>query len=261
MAEKSPVFVGVEIIRASGRLRRSFVYAALDADRDLLALGHGDRNEVLAYLGGQGFAHVAINTPRGPNAGVVNDSAVYQNALPFEKPSHRISARLCEYQLQQQGFKIDPTPARTKSCPRWMQRGFNLYQRLADFGYAPFPNENGTRHSLETQADAVFWRLLDHKHPLPNSLEGRLQRQLILYDQQLPVPDAMDFFLEITRFRLMQGELPDEDIHTFEELNALTAAYIAWLAAHHPEQIELMGDPAEGQIALPVKSSPDIAHF
>ena len=64
MPRKSPVFVGVEIIRSAGRLRQAFVYAALDTDRELLAIGHGDRDEILAYLGGQGSAHVAINAPR-----------------------------------------------------------------------------------------------------------------------------------------------------------------------------------------------------
>jgi len=75
---------------------------------------------------------------------------------------------------------------------------------------------------------------------------------LILSDQQMPVPDAMAFFMEITRYRLVHGDLPDEDIHISEELNALTAALIAWQAAHHPDQVELLGDPNEGQIVLPV---------
>jgi len=62
----------------------------------------------------------------------------------------------------------------------------------------------------------------------------------------------MDFFLEVTRFKLIQGELPDQNIHTIEELNALAAAYIAWQTAHNPDKIDLIGDFNEGQIALPV---------
>ena len=254
MPEKSPVFVGVEIIRSAGRLRRAFVYAALDTDRELLAIGHGDWDEILAYLGGQGSAHVAINAPRQPNTGVVNQARTYQDGLPFTDPIEPLNVRFCEYLLQSEGFKVDSTPDRAKSCPRWVRRGFRLFQRLSEFGYAPYPNENGPRHSLETQADAVFWRLLKGKTPLPPSLEGRLQRQLILYDRQLPVPDAMDFFYEITRYKLLQGDLPDQDIFSIEELNALAAALIAWQAAHHPEDIELLGDAEEGQVALPIRS-------
>lgn len=253
MVEKSPVFVGVEFMRASGRLRRAFVYVAVDEDRKLLAIGHGDRDEILAYLGGQQSAYVAINAPRKPNIGVVNQQTPFQGALPFDKPNEGINARLCEYLLQQQGFNVVSTPGKVRACHRWMRRGFDLYRRLEAFGYRPFPNQEGSLHSLETQAGGVFWRLLNEKHPLPASLEGRLQRQLILQDIQMPVPDAMDFFLEITRFKLIQGELPDQDIHTFEELNALAAAFIAWQAAHHPELLELLGDLDEGQVALPAK--------
>ena len=79
-----------------------------------------------------------------------------------------------------------------------------------------------------------------------------MQRQLILGSIEMPVPDAMDFFLEITRFKLMQGELPDENIHSMEELNALAAAHIAWQSAHHPNKLDLLGDLIEGQIALPI---------
>lgn len=255
MPEKSPVFVGIEILRSAGRLRRAYVYAALDTDRELLAIGHGDRDEILAYLGGQGSAHVAINAPRQPNSGIVNQSRTYQNGLPFEEPIQPLNMRMCEYLLQQKGFEINTTPEKVQSCPRWMRWGFRLFQRLAEFGYAPYPNKEGTRHSLETLGDAIFWRFLDGKTALPASLEGRLQRQLILYDHELPVPDAMDFFLEITRYKLIQGELPDQDIYSFEELNALSAALIAWLAANQPGKIELSGDPEEGQIALPKSTS------
>lgn len=251
MPEKSPVFVGIEVLRSAGRLRRAFVYAALDADREILAIGHGDQDEILAYLGGQGSAHVAINAPRQPNTGAVNSARTYQNGLPFEAPVPSLNTRLCEYLLQQEGYKIESTPDKVKSCPRWVRRGIRLFQRLSEFGYAPYPNEDVPRHSLETRADAIFWRFLNAKQPLPASLEGRIQRQLILHERQLPVPDAMDFFLEITRFKLMQGDLPDQNIYSFEELNALAAALIAWQAAHQPDQIELLGDPEEGQIALP----------
>ncbi len=61
----------------------------------------------------------------------------------------------------------------------------------------------------------------------------------------------MDFFLEVTRYKLIQGDLPDQDILPFDELNALAAAQVAWLAAQHPDHLDLIGDPDEGQIALP----------
>ena len=251
MSEKSPVFVGVDLIRASGRLRRAFVYAALDADRQLLAIGHGDRNEILAYLGGQASASVAINAPQAPNNGAIHHTASYQEELPFTKPDPEVNCRLCEALLLAQRMPIDPTPDDEKACQRWMRLGFDLYRQLEGFGYLPFPNEAAERHRLETNADGIYWRLLGDKSPLPPSLEGRIQRQLILLEQELPVSDAMDFFLEVTRFRLMQGDLPDQNIYSVVELNALAAAHIAWLADHEPHKLERLGDPEEGQIVLP----------
>jgi hypothetical protein len=254
MSEKSPVFVGVEILRASGRLRRAFVYAALDAQQDLIAIGHGDRNEILAYLGGQGKAFAAVNAPRRPNMGAAQTTATHQEALPFNGKQDSANTRVCEIELQNLGFPIQSTPAREKNCSRWMRRGFDLFRRLAAFGYASYTHDTeAERFSLETQADAIFWQLLDKTTPLPDSLEGRLQRQLILYDLELPVPDAMDFFLEITRHKLMQGDLPLENIYTFSELNALAAAYVAWLAAHQPEDILCLGHPDEGWLILPAQ--------
>ena len=63
MSEKSPVYVGIVLLRSAGRQSRAYVYAALDEARELIALGTGDRDEVLAYLGGQAAAHLAIAAP------------------------------------------------------------------------------------------------------------------------------------------------------------------------------------------------------
>jgi hypothetical protein len=230
MSTSNPVFIGVEILHGAGRLRKAYAYAALDADRKLLAIGQGDRDEVLAYLGGQAAAIAAVCAPHSLKTGPVKQA---------------------EEQLLEQGFPLEQTPAKLKGCPHWMRAGFDLFQRLDDFGYAPYPNDEADRQCLETRAGAVFWRLLGGKLPLPPSLEGRLQRQLILADQSLPVPDAMDFFLEITRFKLVQGDLPLENIHTIDELNALAAALVAWLAGCDPGRIDMLGDPASGKIALP----------
>ena len=248
----NPIFAGIDILRASGRLRGTYVYAALDSDRELLALGHGDQDEVLAYFGGQAAAYIAINTPSKPNTGAARQAALQGLGLLTDQPDQTLNLRLCEHSLQALGLKITPTPDTVTACAGWMRKGFSLYQGLEAFGYQTYPQANCPHQLLETQSEAVFWRLLKHIAPLPNSLEGRLQRQLILHSIEMPVPDAMEFFFEITRFKLMQGELPDQDIHTYEELNALAAAHIAWQAGHAPASLELFGDPDEGQIALPV---------
>jgi hypothetical protein len=62
----------------------------------------------------------------------------------------------------------------------------------------------------------------------------------------------MRLFEEITRHRLLQGILPLQDLYTPGELDALVAAYTAWMAALHPDQITMFGQPEEGQLVLPV---------
>ncbi len=250
MSEKSPVYVGIDLLRSAGRQSRAYVYAALDEACELIALGTGDRNEILAYLGGQAAAHTAIAAPRSPNTGCVNDPMAYPEGRT--PPTRKVNARLCEFLLQQEGLAVESTPDKVKQCPGRSQKGFDLYQKLTVFGYTPYPNPESDLLLLETHTEGIFWRWLGGQHPLPDSLEGRIQRQLILFDQKLPVADAMDFFLEVTRYKLIQGDLPDQDILPFDELNALAAAQVAWLAAQYPDRIDLIGDPDEGQIALPI---------
>lgn len=245
------IYAGVELLNTAGRMRRAYVYAVLDDDHALLAIGQGDRSEVLAYLGGQTSACVAINAPRRPYNGKPT-GAVDLLPLPTDSKDQPLAhARPAEVELAEMGFPVNFTPADVADCPRWMRTGFDLYERLTTLGYHPFSTDGSALMTLETHVEAVFWRWLGGECPLLTALEGRLQRQLILYEQRLPIADAMDFFLEITRRKLIQGDLPDQNIHPLEELNALAAAQIAWAAVHHPDSVRLLGDPSEGQIILP----------
>ena len=88
---------------------------------------------------------------------------------------------------------------------------------------------------------------------LKKTLEGRLQRQLLLHSLSIDVPDPMRLFEEITRYKVLQGQLPLEGLYSVEELEALIAAYIAWKAALEPDEITRLGDPKEGEIVLPSK--------
>ncbi len=106
--------------------------------------------------------------------------------------------------------------------------------------------------SLEVNAHAGYCALLGLAPFEKHSLEGRLQRQLVLYEKEIEVTDPLRFFEEVTRHKLLHGILPLDDIYSPVELDAMAAAYTAWLAANHPDQVTLVGDPGEGQIVLPV---------
>ena len=239
-------FIGID---PSGG-RHPFTYAALDEDCQLVALAAGEIEEVLAFLGGQQATRVAVNAPHGPNKGLVRKKLEKQSLTP----GHLRGAdmRLTEYELRERGISVSPTSSRPESCAAWMQIGFDFYRRLEGMAFKAFPSENATHQWLETHPHAAFCALLGQL-PLPKpTLEGRLQRQLVLYEQDMGIKDPMEFFEEITRHRMLKGILPMEFIYNAEELDAMVAAFTAYLAANQPGQVVWVGDKQEGQIALPV---------
>ena len=134
-----------------------------------------------------------------------------------------------------------------------MRTGFSLYKRLADMGFRTYPaGENETQY-LEVYPHASYTVLLKKIPFLKKTLEGRLQRQLLLHSLSLPVPDPMRVFEEITRYKIMQGQLPLDDLFSVEELEALMAAYTAWKASLQPDEITRVGDRKEGEIILPTR--------
>ncbi len=231
--------------------QRPFVYAALDDDLRLLALSEGDFEAAAAFAGGQRSAFVAVNGPRQPNRGLMRASEVRETLSPPPRPGRWENYRVAEYLLYQRGISIPPTPAEQSAAARWKQQAMKLFRTLEAQGYALYPAEEADRQILETYPHAVYTLLLGGKIFPKHTLEGRIQRQLALYERRVEVPDPMRVFEEITRHKLLRGILPLDDLHTPAELDALAAAYLAWLAAHHPAEVFLLGDPSEGQIALP----------
>ena len=61
----------------------------------------------------------------------------------------------------------------------------------------------------------------------------------------------MTFFEEVTRFRILQGALPQDQIYTPPQLSALAAAYLAWQSQRQPESLAYVGIAKEGQVAVP----------
>ncbi|MGB5843463.1 MAG: DUF429 domain-containing protein [Anaerolineales bacterium] len=230
---------------------RPFTYIALDQERSLLAIGKGDMEEVLAFVAGQRSAVVAVCAPRAPNQGFMDRAEVRDRLSPPPRPGRWRDFRVVEYLLRQHNIYMPQTCAQVEDCPRWMQQGFTLFQRLKNLDYRTFPQKDAAHQYLEVYPHASFSVLLEVL-PLPkNTLEGRIQRQLVLYKCDLNIPDPMYIFEEITRHRLLQGLLPTEDLYQVEELDAMVAAYTAWMAGNEPDQISLVGDPVEGQIVLP----------
>lgn len=239
-------FIGIDL---SGG-RHPFTYAALDEDCQLVALASGEVGDVLTFLGNLKSAVAAVNAPPRPNKGLVRRKMELQGLAP----GHLRGAdmRLAEHELREHGILISPTPSRPETCSGWMQSGFDLYSMLIEAGFEPFPTERATHQWLETHPHAAFCALLGQL-PLPKpTLEGRLQRQLVLHANDLGIKDPMGFFEEVTRHWLLKGVLPMGHIYSPEELDALVAALTAYQAVRNPNEVVGVGDREEGQIILPV---------
>jgi hypothetical protein len=105
---------------------------------------------------------------------------------------------------------------------------------------------------IEVQPHAAFTALLDHRPFLKRDLEGRMQRQLVLFLEGLDVPNPMHAVEEITRHHLLTGNLPFEGLYGPDQLDTLMAAFVAFLVGVKPERVSQVGDVDEGLITLPV---------
>jgi len=240
-------FIG--IVPAAGP--RPMIYAILDNELHPRALGETTLDGIAALVGEQQTAIVAVGGPRRPNQGLMKRAEIRETLSPPPRPGRWTECRVAEYQLRQRNIQIARTPNAEARCPQWVRNGFDLYRRLEALGFQDYPTSENSPRVLETSPQAVFTVLLGHA-PFPRpDLEGRLQRQLILYDLGLDIPDPMRVFEEITRYRILQGRLPLDDLYAANHLDALAAAYTAWRAANSPDQVTILGHPAEGQIVLP----------
>ncbi|NJN43695.1 MAG: DUF429 domain-containing protein [Anaerolineae bacterium] len=233
--------------------QKPFTYVALDDNLKLLALGQGHLDEILAFVGGQQRAFVGVNAPQQPNQGYMSEREVRSLLDPPPRSGRWKGFRVAEYELHSRGISIPRTPADESKCSSWVQMGFALFRRLKQLGYVAYPGGEGANHQfLEVYPHGAYSALLELV-PFPkHTLEGRIQRQLVLYLNQLDVSNPMRVFEEVTRHRLLQGLLPLEGLHSTAELDAFIAAYTAWLAALKPENVSRVGHAEEGQIIMPV---------
>jgi hypothetical protein len=239
------MFAGIDLSSP----QREFTYAVLDAQLSLRALGDADLDELLRLLTEPRSAAVAVNAPSGLNLGIVREKIRHESPEP--RQLRGVDLRLAEFELRTLGIAVAGTPSQLERCPAWMQSGFQLRGRLRELGFeGPAAGESPGR-LMETHPEACFFGLLTHL-PLPKaSLEGRLQRQLILFESGVRIRDPMDFFEEITRHKLLLGNLPLDELYASRQLDALAAAYTAWLYVHSPGRLTWIGDEREGQLALP----------
>lgn len=252
MNSTDTVYIGIDPTSGNS----DFSYAVLDSQLNLVTLAEADMEEMIAFLQEQTSAVVAINSPSGVNRGLVRQKLDQGQSSPG-RAVRGADIRLAEYELRERGISVAGTPSREEFCPAWMRVGFALYAKLSDLGFKSYGADGAACQFLETHPFACFCVFADGIPFSKPTLEGRLQRQLILNDKGLRIIDAMAFFEEITRFKLMRGILPMDALYSPEQLDVLVAAYSAWLSANRPDDVTRVGDSNEGQIVLPARDLKD----
>lgn len=232
---------------------RPMHYAALDADLRLVALDKGNMETVLAFVGGLEVAVVAIDAPQSPNKGLMQLPEVRRryNLRPGGRTWGQW--KLCEYELRRRNIRLYNTPSTEEAASGWVRMGFTIHKRLKSMGFNYFiaGEEVKRRTMIEVHPHASFAVLLERRPFLKRNLEGRLQRQLVLYLEGLDVPNPVHALEEITRHHLLTGHLPLEELYEHDELDAIIAAFTAYLVGVKPERVSQVGDREEGLITLP----------
>jgi hypothetical protein len=241
-------FIGIDL---SGG-RNCITCAILDGSRRILFRGVITLSDLEKQMADSGVAIAAITFPISINEGLMAGPEKRKQLNPLPPRNRFTNLRVCEYELIARGFSPTRTPSTLEDCSPSLQRMLRFSSELAANGFQRWPSPGSERQLMETHADAAFSVLIGLKALPANSLEGRIQRQLALQEERINVPDAMEFFEEITRHKLLSGKLPEGKILPTAELNALIAAFTAWSAYTNPSAITRLGDAAEGRIILPV---------
>ena len=244
------VFIGIDPTAG----KRPMNFAVLDADMGAVVLeATGGLMEVLSAVLAYPNAIVAVDAPQGPNTGRMASAEYRAQLSPPPAPGRWQGYKVSEYLLRQRGIGLYATPSDEAAAPSWMQVGFQLYAGLRAAGFQRYRARSyAPRQVFEVHPHACFTVLLGHLPTQKNLLEGRLQRQLVLYRAGVAVPDPMEALEELTAHHLLSGALDLPGLLSHDALDALAAAYTAVLAATAPRQVTPIGDPEEGEIILPI---------
>ena len=235
------------------RKKNHFCFCLLDDDLNIRTAANGLIDEVLAYASAEDTNFAAVSAPSSINKGLMQKDEYRNRFSPPPLHGRWLNLRLAEYELVRDGAKITHTPDSLAACPDWIRKGFIFYHQLSLLGFQPFPKSESKRYWLEVPAEAAFFSILGQRLRSKSTLEGRIQRQLLLWKQGLNISDPMGAFEEITRYRLERGKFPFQDICSLEILQAVVIVFVVWLAGNHPEKVLTKGELSEGRISLPVQ--------
>lgn len=245
--DSNRIFAGVDL-SAGGR---RCTIAALTSRLDVLFVKAPAVEECADELASFGEVTVAVGSPLRAHPPSAEGTAHSGDALQHGKWK---GARSAEVEIRRRGIPIRLIPTGEDAASALLRASWRLARDLRQRG---FQEGGGGRHSprllIETRPAACAAALLGRIPFKRETLEGRIQRQLLLFREKVAVPDPMDSLEELTAHHLLSGRLALRGIRTPEELDALLAAYTAWRAACLPDSVTWLGRGRNGRICLPVK--------
>lgn len=243
-------FFGIDLSGARGKI----TCAVLDDSHRILFNGEMPANELEGKLAESSVVIAAITSPISLNEGIMADLKNGQQLSLLPSRNRNANLRKCEAELIERGFATTRTPSTLEDCSPALQRALRFSSELAAMGFQRWPAPGAERQLMEVHPESAYAELLGAKLNPPRTIEGRIQRQLLLQEERINVRDPMIFFEEVTRHRLLTGNLPEGILLTPQALNALVAAYTAWCAYSQPTEVTRLGDAEEGRIILPVSN-------
>ena len=232
--------------------RRPLNYAILDSRLNIVAESQSDADDLWRAIEPYPDIVCALDAPLMPNQKLLSDPVKRSEVgLPTDKTTYS-QFRVCEYKLRSRGIKLYSTPAEAETAPKWMQAGWALYNKLRELGFETFaPGSKAPRQFFEVHPHASFTVRLGRVPYRQDTLEGRLQRQLLLLEEGVQIMDAMEVLEEMTRHHILRGRLALSGLRTHDALDALASALTAFYAHTKPKEVTLVGDIADGQIIVP----------
>jgi hypothetical protein len=241
------IFAGVDT--SSGA--RPVTAAALSPRLEVQFIRNLTVEEAAAELSGLGEISLAIGGPLSAHPSFADAFSPSGKALRRGKPDR---AREAEAEIRRRGIPIRRLPAEEGAAPASVRAGFQLARELSERGFLDGEAARGSpRFLMEAQPAACAAVLLGRLPFARATLEGRIQRQLLLLRERVALPDPMESLEEMTAHHILSGRLSLRGICKPEELDALLAAYAAWRAFCLPETVTWLGRDSDGWICLPAK--------
>lgn len=243
------VYIGVDTTAG----KRPATVAVLDRYLNIVALKNLSMDDTAAFITEYKASSCGIDAPSQVNPGLLAEPAYRERVELPPRRTNYAGYRTAEFELRRRRIYVYNTPTDMDDAPGWMMAGWGLYATLGESGFVLYP-EQGAKLMAEVYPHGCYTVLLGKRPLKKNRLEGRIQRQLMLLEYGIDVPDPMKVMEEWTRHRFIQGEVYDKGLYSHDQLDALMAAYTMYLLDRHPKQTTALGDPTDGQVLLPVAS-------